>query len=767
MSEFGLKFSIGARLSSSVASSFGSLDARMRRTQQTMHSLAKTSKAMQNALDLRAQRDDLRARYVASGRTDGKLLAELKKVSRAYHTAKTSAIGYGAGVEQWRERQAAASAELERTRTRMERLRAIQAERGNRKEIYGSLLETVAPATGIVMPVKMAIDFESSMADAAKTMDGMRDASGKLTPKYYEMQNVIKGMGRELPLAHEEIARLFAAGGQLGMSDVGELKEFAAMSAHMSVAFGMSSEEAADAIGGFRTALKMNLSEVRGTLDLMNQFANTTSSTEKGIAEIVSRIGPLGDVAGVSAKPLTALAATLDSMKISPEIAATGIKNMMLSMVAGTAATKGQREAYAKLGIDVEQLARDMQRDGPAAVLAVLEAVQRLEKHEQTSIMQAIFGKESLGAIAPLLGNLELTRKNLRLAADESAYAGAMQEEFNNRSDTTENKLLITANRLRELGINLGNVLLPPLNQLLELAGPVISAVAGWAAANPAVVTSLMGVVGGLVAVKVGMLAARLAVSGVRSAFLTAAAPVRVLHGGFQALRRGMDGTGRSAWRAGTSSLAGAGQLSAAGAVAGASATGWRRLAGGIRGIGAAFRTAFGPVGWAMTAAELLIANWDKVAPYFTGMWDKVRAIFKAGLSYIQPVIDTIGKGLSLVGEAWNWAFGDGEKETVREKINVTPLAEKTARTPTEQRDAGVGAGAPSGADVSATVPPPVPAVPVAGPTVSVGLNVTLQGVPEASFAEGVMRALKARSGDVERLISDIVHNQARLAYGG
>lgn len=758
MSEFGLKFSIGARLSSSVASSFASLDARMRRTQQTMNSLANTSKAMRNALDLRAQRDDLRERYVASGRTDGKLLAELKKVSRAYHTAKTKAIGYGAAVEQWRERQAAASAELERTRTRMERLRGIQAERGNRKEIYGSLLETVAPATGVAMPVKLAIDFESSMADAAKTMDGMRDAGGKLTPKYYEMQNIIKGMGRELPLAHEEIARLFAAGGQLGMSDVGELKEFATMSAHMSVAFGMSSEEAADAIGGFRTALKMNLSEVRSTLDLMNQFANTTSSTEKGIAEIVSRIGPLGNVAGVSAKPLTALAATLDSMKIQPEIAATAIKNMMLSMTAGTAATKGQRAAYAKLGIDVEKLARDMQRDGPAAILAVLEAVQRLEKHEQTSIMQEIFGKESLGAIAPFLDNMELAKKNLRMVANESTYAGAMQQEFENRSRTTANALQLAKNRMVELGINLGSVLLPPLNQLLALAGPVISAFADWAAANPTVVTSLMGVVGGLVAVKVGMLAARLAVSGGRSAFLTAAAPVQLLHGGFQALRRSMDGTGRSALRAGTSSLAGAGQLSAAGAAAGASGRGWRLLAGGIRGIGGAFRMALGPVGWAITAAELLIANWDTVAPFFTGMWEKLRAIFNAGLSYIQPIIDTIGKGLSLVGEAWDWAFGDEEKERVREKINVTPLGEKA-----------VASGMPTASAASIpAVPLPSPSpTAAAGPTVSVGLNVTLQGVPETSFAEGVMRALRARSGDVERLISDIVHNQARLAYGG
>lgn len=95
------------------------------------------------------------------------------------------------------------------------------------------------------------------------------------------------------------------------------------MAAHMSVAFGMSTEEAADAIGGYRTAMHLSMPETRSMLDLMNQFANTTSATEKGIADVVRRIGPLGNVGGVAAKPMTALAATLDAMKVSPEIAAT------------------------------------------------------------------------------------------------------------------------------------------------------------------------------------------------------------------------------------------------------------------------------------------------------------------------------------------------------------------------------------------------------------------------------------------------------------
>lgn len=806
MSEFGLKFSIGARLSSSVASSFASLDARMRQTQQTINRLANASRAMNSALELRSRRDELIRQFMASGRTDAALRTQLENVSRSYRRARAAALEYGNSVEQWRERQAAAAAELERTRARMERLRGIQAERGNRQEIYGSLLETVAPAAGVVMPVKLAIDFESSMADAAKTMDGMRDASGKLTPKYYEMQNVIKSMGRELPLTHEEIARLFAAGGQLGMSDVGELKQFSTMSAQMAVAFGMSSEEAAESIGTFRTALKMSLTDVGSVLDLMNKYANTSSAKEKDIAETLSRIGSLGNVAGVSAKPMTALAATLAAVGTAPDVAATGIQNMLLAMTKGTAATKGQKEALAKLDIDAVKLAKDMQRDGPAAIVAVLKKIKQLKRYEQLSVVNELFGTESIKAITPFVDKLDLAIKNLELSGNTAAYAGSMQEEFANRSDTTANKLRLASNQVRELGITIGSHMLKPIGSLIDMSLPLLGSFNDWAAANPTVVTSLMGVVGGLAALKIGMLTARLAVSGVRSAFLTISPALQLARGGMGLLGRGARraaglfsiswgqafasaraGIGRLRTRLttlGASITATAGRLRrlgvsgllagtramVAGGMARASRAGWNVLRMGIRGVGRAFRTALGPVGLIMTAlsfgAEYLIANWDKVAPFFTGVWEKIKSIFNAGLSYIQPIIDTIGKGLSLVGDAWDWAFGDEEKE----KLNVKPMAEKAAvPTLAEQRAAEAAA---SGAPSASAAPPPALPRPApasgtaAGPTVGVGLNVTLQGMPDAVFAEGVMRALKARSGDVERLISDIVHNQARLAYG-
>ena len=52
-------------------------------------------------------------------------------------------------------------------------------------------------------------------------------------------------------------------------------------------------------------------------------------------------------------------------------------------------------------------MAKYMQKDARGAILSVLEAVQRLDKEQQASVMAELFGKESISAIAPLLSNLD------------------------------------------------------------------------------------------------------------------------------------------------------------------------------------------------------------------------------------------------------------------------------------------------------------------------------------------------------------------------
>lgn len=228
------------------------------------------------ASELRANITQANRTLAANGGRDDMARQVLQGNLRAYQSLRVEAERYGLNLETISHNQARANTELARAETRLHALTQAQASQNRRKELRGQMMEAIVPALAVAAPVRAAVQFESAMADAAKTIDGMRDASGNLTPKYYEMETAIKRMGRELPLTHEQLAGLFAAGGQQGMTGVDELREFTTMAAHMSVAFGMSTEEAADAIGGYRTAMHLSMPETRSMLDLMNQFANTT-----------------------------------------------------------------------------------------------------------------------------------------------------------------------------------------------------------------------------------------------------------------------------------------------------------------------------------------------------------------------------------------------------------------------------------------------------------------------------------------------------------
>ncbi len=70
------------------------------------------------------------------------------------------------------------------------------------------------------------------------------------------------------------------------------------------------------------------------------------------------------------------------------------------------------------LKLNPAQLAADMQKDSRAAMLKVLDSLAKVPKAKQASVMNALFGKESLGAIAPLLTNLDLLRTNFNRVAD-------------------------------------------------------------------------------------------------------------------------------------------------------------------------------------------------------------------------------------------------------------------------------------------------------------------------------------------------------------
>ncbi|WP_192968442.1 phage tail tape measure protein, partial [Escherichia coli] len=84
-----------------------------------------------------------------------------------------------------------------------------------------------------------------------------------------------------------------------------------------------------------RAAFGMTQDQMNVLADKINYLGNNTAASAKDILEITQRIGPLGSVAGAASGSIAAMGATLRGMGVQNEIAATGIKNLLLSLTAG------------------------------------------------------------------------------------------------------------------------------------------------------------------------------------------------------------------------------------------------------------------------------------------------------------------------------------------------------------------------------------------------------------------------------------------------
>lgn len=442
----------------------------------------------------------------------------------------------------------------------------------------GMIAAGTAAGAPVAMAVKQAMTLESAMADVSKV-------TNMTSPQIEQMSNDFLDMSEKIPMAANELATIAAAAGAagVGMDRFGkpmrnqrqQLLEFTNDAAEMSVAFDMTADIAGETMAKWRTAFELPQAGVRALGDGVNALTNRFGGKAANVTDIITRIGPLGKVAGLAAPEIAALGSTLDSIGIPSEVAATGIKNTMLALTKGAAATKGQQAAFQALGLEATDVGKRMQKDASGAIIDVMERIGKLDADKQSGILTQLFGSESVAAIAPMLTNLDGLKQRLALVADGSATAGSMHGEFLNRIATTEGATGLATNALSGLNITMGKALLPTVVAVAGYVADAASAFRGWAQENPKLAKGLM-------------------------IFLGAGAGVLVVLGGL--------------------ALAFA-ALTAAAAPLGLSLAPLLLIVAAIAAVAA--------------AAYWIYANWGSIAGWFAGLWDGIKAIVSGALSFI------------------------------------------------------------------------------------------------------------------------------------
>lgn len=392
----------------------------------------------------------------------------------------------------------------------MDRINAKQKASANLSAAVSNLKAGAVAAAAVAAPLGLAVNeaikFESAMSDVRKVVDFD-------TPQQFkEMGDDILRMSQELPMSAEGIAKIVAAGGQAGIAK-DELKQFATDAIKMGVAFDITAEQAGTMMANWRTAFGMSQTQVVELADQINYLSNTTAASSDAISDIVTRVGPLGDVAGISASQIAAIGASMAAVGVKSDVAATGIKNLALGLVAGAGATKSQQAAFAQLGLSAEDVAKRMQTDAQGTIVDILSRIKQLPKEAQAATLSDLFGKESIEAIAPLLTQLDNLKANFNKVSDATQYAGSTEAEYQARVGTTANQLTLAKNNLVALAVNIGGLLLPAVNAVAGGLALAMGTVAKFVEEHQTLAAAVLGTITAIIGLTMAALGIRAAVA--------------------------------------------------------------------------------------------------------------------------------------------------------------------------------------------------------------------------------------------------------------
>lgn len=525
-----------------------------------------------------------------------------------------------------------------------------QAHYDRRRAIKDEFWGAAGAVAGVAFPVKLAVEFESAMADVKKVVDFD-------TPKQFkEMEQDILRLTRTIPMAGTELAKITASGGQLGVARK-DLPKFTETIAKMSVAFDMAADQAGDSMAKLANVYQIPIDQIGKLGDAVNHLSNSSPAKAGDIINTLGRVGGVAKQFGLTEIQTTSLSNAFISLGKTPEIAGTAINGMLTKLMTADKQGAKFQKALKNMGMESKDLKKAIKENGEQALMDFLKQVGKLPKENQMGALVDLFGLEYADDVAVLVSGLETYKKSINELKKTSkdgkpAFIGSMDKEFAARSATTANNWRIFKNSLTEIGITAGSVLLPALNQLMTTIRPIINSFADWASKNPEVVSALVHLAAGFAALKVGGLMFRFVgneLSGLMVSFRLAKALL------------GVD------WLATVIRFkSGIGALARIFGVVKTAAT---LLGSGLMSLGRFLLMS--PIGIALAllgvAAYLLYKNWDGVVGGAKALWQDLS-------NFIGGVVNSIASFFGTCWESIKAFFNSGIGNISAQIINWSPL---------------------------------------------------------------------------------------------
>lgn len=365
----------------------------------------------------------------------------------------------------------------------------------------------VVGAKGIADCTTEAEKFESQMAPVIRYVDGLADSMGNVSDAMTEngktfkqnrdeLARYIQDLSTEIPRDTENLTTISAALGQSGKGVDEQLNtSLLRDTAKAATAMDLDDQTAGEYMAKWEQAFTKTDANGRAVTDengnavhydhddvmrLMNQInylGANNATTAAAIANSVNQSASIGQMAGVAPEVTAAIVTAMQASGVADERVGTTVSRIYTNISKGSSATKKQKEAWAALGFDAEDVAASMQEDGTGTMRQVFAAINALPKDKKVATLNTLFNQWAIEGGAKITSNLDLLDKTLGEVQDPGKYMGSMEREFIINASTSKSIGAMMANAKTALMQDIGDEFLPVKKQFSLLAIDVMNGI--------------------------------------------------------------------------------------------------------------------------------------------------------------------------------------------------------------------------------------------------------------------------------------------------
>lgn len=338
---------------------------------------------------------------------------------------------------------------------------------------FGNLLsDAVRKAIGSTQELatevySTGVSFESAFAGVKKTVDETA------TTTYDDLNNSLREMAKNMPAAYEEIAGVAEAAGQLGIA-TDNITDFTKVMVDLGNSTNLSAEMAASELAKFANVTKMSADDYDRLGSAIVDLGNNMATTEQDIVNMSQRLGATASVAGIAQPDILALSAALSSVGVEAEAGGTAMATFIKKMQTAVETGNKNLSKFAEVADMSEQAFAELfQKDGAKAIDAFIKGLHRIDEEggsALTTIQDMGFKEVRLSnAILALANNGDILTNALRISNDAWAENTALTEEAEKRYETTESKMQMLQNTVRDFYYELSQSIGGQLGGFLDL----------------------------------------------------------------------------------------------------------------------------------------------------------------------------------------------------------------------------------------------------------------------------------------------------------